>query len=481
MLILITTRTKLMELTEKIALERRKIEQGNPVLNLVGPCGIGDGIIQLTNNEIEQLIISFKTKRKDEDVCFFVPASGSGSRMFKIFFDYLATAYPKDLEAAKQRSIEMLDNLDQLPIRTLLSEKWIALLEDGATPPDELIEYLISKSGLNLGAQPKGLIPFHYYPAKTLNPFQEHLVQSEQIGGMLSRLHFTINKDFLLDIENSLAEISTNLVVSFSEQDPNTHAVAFDNNLNPALTNSNEPILRPSGHGALINNLNEIDADLILIRNIDNIQHQKKALTSSKYRAALAGKLIEFRDEVHNIVSKLSKDQSFESSIKILNAKYDLRLSEKELTYPEAAYDALNKPIRICGMVKNEGEPGGGPFWVKDENGKVSRQIIEKSQISDDPEHIKMIKSASHFNPVELFCSVRNFKKEQFDLTDFVNEEHYFLVRKTQDDQDIQYIERPGLWNGAMANWLTLFVEVDPKCFSPVKSVLDLLDDAHRG
>jgi len=468
-----------MELKEKIAIERRKIENGNPVLDLRGACKVGDGIIQLSDQELNDLKSSFEESRKELDLCFFTPASGSGSRMFKVFFEYLSEGYPFDEGEAIDRSIAMLDKIDQLPLRTLLSEKWIVQLQDGGMRPDAIINHMISADGLNLSSKPKGLIPFHHYESKTLNPFQEHLVQSEQVGGTLSRLHFTINKDYQNEIEDSLAELSTNLIVSFSEQNPESHAVAFDKDLNPAKDKSLQHILRPSGHGALIDNLNKIDADLILIRNIDNIQHQKKAFQSAKYRSALSAKLIEFRDDVFNVCAKIDKDQSFESSVKSLNDKYDLRLSDEELTNPRMAFDALNRPLRICGMVRNEGEPGGGPFWVKDSQGKESRQIIEKSQISDSEEHQKMVQHSTHFNPVELFCSVRNFKGEKFDLSSFVDESQYFLVQKTQDGKDIQYIEKPGLWNGAMANWLTLFVEIDSACFSPVKSVLDLLRDEH--
>lgn len=470
-----------MELTEKIENQGRKIKEGNPLINLSEACTINNGILKLTEVELNSLQASFKSSQHNLDLCFFTPASGSGSRMFKVFFDYLAEPYPSDAEALSERSIQMLDNIDQLPLRTLLKEKWIKQLEDGGIYPDEMLEDIVSADGLNLPAKPKGLIPFHYYKSKTLNAFQEHLIQSEQIGGDKSRIHFTVNPDFQNEIEHSLSEISTNLAISFSEQDSATNSVAFDSELNPVKNTKGEILMRPSGHGALIKNLNNIDADIILIRNIDNIQHQKKALTSEKYRMALSAKIIEFRDDVFNVLSKLSQDHSFESSIKILNDKYDLKLSTKELNSPTSAFEALNRPIRICGMVKNEGEPGGGPFWVKDAEEKLSRQIIEKSQISDNSVHQEMLRQASHFNPVELFCSVRNYKGEKFDLMNFVDENQYFVVQKTQDGKDIQYIEQPGLWNGAMANWLTLFIEIDSACFSPVKSVLDLLKEQHLG
>lgn len=467
-----------MDLKEKIANQRRKIEQGNPEIHLIDSCKIGTGIFQLSANEIKKYAASFERLRNENEIVFFIPASGSGSRMFEKFFTFI-TRHDLGHELAEETEL-LLKTIPQLPIFELLSE------DDQAqkTSQTELVEILktfVLNEELKLADLPKGLIPFHRYSGRVLNPFQEHLIQSEQIGGKKSKLHFTINPAFEEEILSTLKEVDSDLVCSFSAQSEDTHSIAFTEQLETAKDRFDNLILRPAGHGALINNLNSQDADLLFIRNIDNIQHQNKAKTSLTSRKALAAKLLEFRDEVHNVISKIARDHAFESSLTTLNNKYNLRLSEKQLVSPNEVFKALNKPMRICGMVKNEGEPGGGPFWVADENGIETRQIIEKSQISDHPEQLALMQTATHFNPVELFCCVRDYKGDKFDLLEFVNESTYFVVDKTNEGQAIKYIEQPGLWNGAMANWLTLFYEIDSDCFSPVKTVMDLLNEAHLG
>ena len=468
-----------MELTEKIEIQRRKIKAGNPAIQLVDSCRIENGINPLSSKSRDQLAKEFDQLKKELDLCFFVPASGSGSRMFKAFFDFLAIPVEDRTGTQKNLAYELIGQIQQLGIANLLNADIAQLLSEGDEKfADIIVKAFVDKHQLDLSSWPKGLIPFHIYEKEILNPFQEHLIHSKRVGNPNSKIHFTINRTFENKISEKLDEVSCDLKMSFSEQDPSTNSIAFTEGLEVA-TENNQPITRPAGHGTLINNLNAITADIIFIRNIDNLQHQSKGNTSIVTRKALGSVLMKFKIDVDNILSKIARDHAFESSIKALNDKYDLRLSESELTSPTAAFEALNRPLRICGMVKNEGEPGGGPFWVKDKNARINRQIIEKSQISDDTEQLKLVGSATHFNPVELICSVRDFNGEKFDLLDFVNEDQYFIVRKTQGGQDIQYIEQPGLWNGAMANWLTLFYEIDAACFSPVKSVFDLLKDPH--
>lgn len=467
-----------MELTEKIEIQRKKIEAGNPAIQLIDSCRLNHGIHQLSTAEIQKAAKAFDEIKSTLDLCFFVPASGSGSRMFKIFFDFLSAS--KDgLNSDENSAYEMITKLQQLGIANLLNADTAQLLSDGDEKYAEIIvKSFIDKHQLNLSEQPKGLIPFHIYEDEILNPFQEHLIHSKAVGTKKSRIHFTINKAFESQIKEKINDLDFEMEVSFSEQDPQTNSIAFTNELQPATENG-QLITRPAGHGTLINNLNAISGDLIFIRNIDNLQHQSKGAISIDTRKALGNELLNFKMAIDNVLSKLSKDQAFESSLKTLNDTFDLKLTEQELTSPTAAFEALNRPIRICGMVKNEGEPGGGPFWVKGETDKISRQIIEKSQISNDPDQLKLVETATHFNPVELVCSVKDYKGDKFNLLDFVNEEQYFIVKKTQGGQDIQYIEQPGLWNGAMANWLTLFYEIDADCFSPVKSVFDLLKEPH--
>lgn len=465
-----------MELKEKIEIQRRKIEAGNPSIELVDSCRIDEGIKQLSLSELKTSAEHFDQQKQDLDLCFFVPASGSGSRMFKAFFDYLSLDHSQNNNSAS----DLLSQIEQLGISNLLSPDMAKLLAEKAANSTEIIvKTFVDKDQLNLSALPKGLIPFHIYDNRTLNPFQEHLLHSAEVGNSNSKIHFTIDKKFEQQISNKIVGICDSLNTSFSQQDPLTNSIAFTNDLEPAKEN-NEIISRPAGHGTLINNLNKLNADVIFIRNIDNLQHQSKSNKSVLTRKALANELLNFKNEAHNVLSKIARDHAFESSIKTLNDKYNLELNDFELTSPNTAFDALNRPIRICGMVKNEGEPGGGPFWVKDNAGKVSRQIVEKAQISNDEAQLKLVEKSTHFNPVELVCSVKSFDNHKFDLLDFVNHDQYFIVSKSQAGQDIKYIEQPGLWNGAMANWLTLFYEIDADCFSPVKSVFDLLKAPHR-
>lgn len=458
-----------MDLQEKVSKQREKIQNGNPTIELVDSCRLENGILKLSNDEVSELSEAFTAICREKEITFFTPASGSGSRMFKALFTALDN---------QDSSPELCQQLLQLPLIQNLSSESVENLKAGSA--QKALEEILKTEHLNYGNTPKGLIPFHFYDSKVRNPFQEHLIQSETIGGQASHIHFTINADFESAIIASIAELSEKRKVSFSEQDPSTNSIAFDDQLEPATDENDNIITRPAGHGALIHNLNAVDADLILIRNIDNMQHQDKANTSTLYRRALGAKLELFKEEVHNVLSKISRDHAFESSIKLLNESYQLHLTEKQLASPTAAFDALNRPIRVCGMVKNEGEPGGGPFWVKSSDGSISRQIIEKSQISDSEAHQKMVQDATHFNPVELMCAVKDFRGEKFDLTEFVDENQFFIVHKTQGGQNIQYIEQPGLWNGAMANWITLFYEIPADCFSPVKSVFDLLQPLHQ-
>jgi hypothetical protein len=472
-------------LQDKIEAQRKKIEQGNPYLDLVGPCRLEDGIHQIRQKDKEDLIANFDQSKGDLKISFFIPASGSGSRMFSALFEVTQNETPSATSISFADNF--IDKLEYLPFFDSTLAKLKNDYVEGRIDRVEVLDYVLKKNkeqGLGLGEKPKGLIPFHSYDSFIANPFQEHLIQGREIGGHSAAFHFTINSQFEHEIIDAINAVDKDhgatFKFEFSEQDPNTNAIAFNDKLEPIFLEGERVLTRPAGHGTLINNLNKIDADIIFIRNIDNMQHYRKAETSMLTRKTLAGALIDFKEKVGNVLSKVERNHAFESSIKSLNDTYDLRLSDKQLQDSTHAFQALNRPIRICGMVKNEGQPGGGPFWVKDENGNVSRQIVEKSQISDSEKHLKLLDHATHFNPVELFCSIKNYKGEKFDLINYVNKDHYFIVKKTQEGEPITYIEEPGLWNGAMANWITLFYEIESNCFSPVKTVLDLLDPPHQ-
>ncbi|MBD3638908.1 MAG: DUF4301 family protein [Crocinitomicaceae bacterium] len=466
---------------DKTDIQRKKIKQGNPTINLQDSCRIGNGIQQLTSAEKAHLIQLYQERKDALEICFFIPASGSGSRMFSDFYAYLSEPENLDLQKAAQN---FMANIQNLAIFQKLSDDWKEKIRQNAVHPTEFLHYLLSEQGLNLGNLPKGMIPFHQYGDRVLNPFQEHLIQGSTIGNSSSQFHFTINKQFEDEIKASLRQVEQDYGVtynfSFSEQDPDTHSIAFTPDLEPAANGSGKIITRPAGHGALIKNLNKIIADLVFIRNIDNMQHQEKATASNQTRQQLAGALLRFQDDIREILEKVTNNENFSEDVRSFNETYDMRIPDDLFGDREFVLNYFNRPLRVCGMVKNEGAPGGGPFWVKN-NGYLTRQIIEKSQIDDHPEQIKLMETATHFNPVELVCSVRDYTGNKFDLSQFVDEHQYFIVHKTQEGKSIQYIEQPGLWNGAMAHWLTLFYEIDSACFSPVKTVMDLLKPAHQG
>lgn len=463
---------------DQIDIQRKKLLAGNPSIDLIDSCRINHGILAFDNEQLNQFAQAFDNIKSEKEIEFFVPASGSGSRMFAKLYSFLNQTTDKE---AREWALEFSKKLPSLAVFQELP-KDIQMLAGKEEKLEELIGFILGEDGLNLGQYPKGLIPFHVYEDYITNPFQEHLLQGVTIAHNQARFHFTINKDFEAHIEESIA-IQTkrdeeDYIVRFSEQNPETNSYAFDDQFEVAFDKNGGMIRRPAGHGALIHNLDSINADIVFIRNIDNMQHLDKAQTSIETRKALAGILLNFQAEVHNCLKKLDRGDAFSSSASAIHQKYDLRMDKEQLGNAEYVRKFFNRPIRICGMVKNEGEPGGGPFWVKNK-GWTNRQIVEKSQIADRPEHLKLMETATHFNPVELVCAVKNSAGNKFKLLDYVNDDQYFIVHKTQEGRAIQYIEQPGLWNGAMANWLTLFVEIDSSCFSPVKTIMDLHKDAH--
>jgi hypothetical protein len=465
---------------EQIDIQRKKLKSGNPALELVGPCIPGDGILVLNTEQKKSYFESYLELGGKFGVVHFIPASGSGSRMFDALFDFVQNPIPKD--TSKNFVDEFITHIhefaffDKLPVS--LQDK----VKNGTIDKAEFIRYLLSEKGMNFRDCPKGLVPFHKYEHEIRNAFQEHILNGLEVDPN-SDFHFTINRKFEKEINESLNELKKDHTFgfTFSEQDKSTDAFAFDQNLNVVLDENGNYVTRPAGHGALLKNLNTVEADLVFMRNIDNIQHQNQSGVSVETRKTLGGILIKLRVAIIEILIELDSGEINTQKIQHLNNEFDLRIPVDKMNDRNFMIDLLNRPVRICGMVKNEGQPGGGPFWVKDEQGLVRRQIIEKSQISDKPEQLRMLDLATHFNPVEIVCSVKNFHGNQFDLMQFRNDKHYFIVHKTEKGKPIQYIEEPGLWNGSMDKWTTVFVEIDSDCFSPVKTVLDLLGSLHQG
>lgn len=472
-----------MDLTERIKLQQENIEKGNPKLELLNSCRIGNGITTLSEEETKAAV-SFYEKRKHEiKISFFIPSSGSGSRMFGALYDFLQSQNPDD------ETIEFIEHLvnsiPEFAFYNKLPQSVKDDLKSGNIDIESFIKLLLSQEGFDFGNRPKGLIPFHRYGNFIINPFQEHILQGAEIGGEKAHFHFTINTVFEPEISHSvkiLKEITgIDFFFDFSVQDERTNSIAFDAETNAPIYDENgDLITRPAGHGALLENLNQIDSGLIFIRNIDNIQHQDHSYNSISSRKMLAGVLLEFQEAAHQILRDLDAGNDTFEELAELNQKYDLKISDSDLRNPEKIRLLLNRPIRICGMVKNEGQPGGGPFWVADQDGNETRQIVEKSQISSKSSQIGLLIKSTHFNPVEIICAPKDYQGNKFDLLQFRNDSQYFIVHKTHKGKRVRFIEKPGLWNGGMANWITLFYEINNDCFSPVKTVLDLLKPLHR-
>ncbi len=475
----ICLKLKYYKLEQSVEQQKEKILKGNPFIEIVKPCRNGDGINVIDEQKNNFYIKYFDSIKSNIKTAYFIPASGSGSRMFGQLYNYLE-GNPNDntIEFIEQ----LLNNIQNFAFYNKLPQYFKKDIKTGKINIESLIKFILYEEGLNFGQLPKGLIPFHLYGKFIINPFQEQILQGVKVASENTQFNFTINQDFEKNINHSikiLKEITgVNFSYQFSIQDKKTHSVAFNNNNEIVVDESNQPILRPSGHGALIDNLNAIDADLIFIKNIDNVQHYSKAKKSINTAKTIGGLLVDFKQKVDSLLTTIDA-QSSQIQIKAteLNNNFNLGLSEKEISNSDTLKTFFNRPIRICGMVKNEGQPGGGPFFVKNDDGKITPQIIEKSQIKNN--QLSILLHATHFNPVFMACAVKNYKKIKFDLTQYVNKDLYFIVHKNEKGKSIKYIENPGLWNGGMYNWLTLFYEIDSDCFSPVKTVLDLLKPLH--
>ena len=446
--------------------QKEKLKNGLPDLKLERPCVLGDGIITLTNLSN---LNNFK-----ETVSWFIPASGSGSRMFQFLYDFL-----NDGDLSKNEINFFLTSLPSFAFYKSLDPEIRTNFEKGLISKRDFIEYVLLDSRLNLSKVPKGLIPFHTEKEIISNSFQDSIKQGLKLSVEGIKFHFTIQKEFENEIESAISAILTEHLpkIEFSEQYKETDSIAFDEDFNPIKIAQSQFLTRPSGHGALLTNLNRVDADYVLIRNIDNIQHNSKSGESLHVWT----ELLSLAKQIKTELTEIWNNPSIEL-LKQLNYKFSLFHSDEmeKVIQKEDILALINRPLRICGMVKNSGQPGGGPFWVKSENGVLTKQIVEKAQISRDENQQTILEKSTHFNPVMIVGSLKDFKGEKFDLTKFIDDQSYFIVNKTHEGKNIQYIENPGLWNGSMAHWNTVFVEIPSEVFSPVKTILDLLDERHQ-
>lgn len=497
---------------EKVCSQIELFKTGLPFVNLQSAATINHGILKLSDEEKEAFIQLFDAKRNDYSILKFVPASGAATRMFKSFFSFIEDYNPdqETVNAYINRTKEALlavffVGLEKLPFYRIVLDKIEKIYPEYHSSSTDKQRYMFVKTmldedKLNYGFFPKGLLPFHLYKEHTATAFEEHLFEAALYASANNKavLHYTISEKYkdIFDDEfkkiQTIVERKTNtkFEISFSYQKEATDTIAVTEYNEPFRAEDNSLLFRPSGHGALLSNLGDLDADIIFIKNIDNVVVFKYEDEVSEYKKMLAGILIQLQDKAFRYLKKLESQDISQADLveiaKFLTNKMNVVISsefEKYANEYQIKYltEKLNRPIRVCGMVKNEGEPGGGPFWVKDESGQVSLQIVESAQISKkDKKQKEILKNATHFNPVDLVCGTKDYKGNRFDLEQFVDHKTAFITMKTKTGKDLKALELPGLWNGSMAYWNTIFVEVPLITFNPVKTVTDLLKPTHQ-
>lgn len=476
---------------------------------VVEPATIGNGIIQLDESQIQQKANFFDDNKSNLKLIKFVPASGAATRMFKFLNEFLndfdikkesINAYINRKKAGKLSLF--IVGLDKFPFFEEVRETLKKTYPDFDNLESDYKNYyfiktMLSSEYFNYSNKPKAILPFHQYKNHIAIPIEEHLYEcaSYSSSNGNSHLHFTLSeshqKGFDDLIENTKSnveeETQTKIKVSFSYQNKKTDVLAVDNANNPFRDENGKLLFRPGGHGALIENLYGLDGDVIFIKNIDNVIQNHKEI-NALYKKALAGLMVTLQNQIFSYLQVLEDGQSvkIEEMIDFAKTNLNVKISDEVNKYTlenQIAHlkNILNRPIRVCGMVKNEGDAGGGPFWVRDSNGVVSLQIVETSQIDlNNAEQANIFSGSTHFNPVDLVCGILNYKGEKFYLPDFVDDNSGFIVQKNQNGKPLKSYELPGLWNGAMAKWITVFVEVPLITFNPVKTVNDLLKPPHQ-
>ncbi len=455
------------------------LNTGSQFSQLKKPATLGDGIIPLSKENTKKYAALFDANKSLIRIKKFVPASGAATRMFKELAEYAKIG-------VKTSAIkELFESLDKLAFENLIPSNLNNL---------QKAIYILNELGYQ--STPKGLIPFHKYQGFTRTPFKEHWIEGLNYAATNGKveLHFTVSEEHQLAFEkiyktriNSFfKEYNLGLKIDFSHQHRATDTIIVDTNGEILVDiNTGMPIVRPGGHGALIQNLNSIEADLIFVKNIDNVAHENHIETTTRYKKALAGVLLELKNKVFEQLNLIDSETFDLNKLEHVGGEV---MIEKPRNYND--WDdtlkvnfwkiAFNRPIRVCGMVKNEGEPGGGPFWVEDKKG-VSLQIVESAQIDNsNSEQATILQQATHFNPVDLVCYTTDYKGNKFNLMNFIDESTAFITKKSVNGKDVNVLERPGLWNGAMANWNTIFVEVPIETFNPVKTLNDLLKPSHQ-
>jgi len=489
---------------ESIAKQLETFVKGIPYSNVVTTASIGNGIEAFSEENQQQLIQLFDAEKEQLELVKFVPASGAATRMFKFLHQFLETYNPnaktlnKYIKKGNHKALDtFLSNLKEFAFVNEVRKKIRESYPDYKTSKKGkrahyFVKTMLEKEGLGYKNLPKGLIPFHKYQKYYTTAFEEQLYEAAFYASAKDNvyLHFTFSEEHVSKfkeefeaVKNRLTKLTKiNFHISYSFQKKETDTIAVTEENKPFRDSNDNLTFRPSGHGALLENLNEVNADIVFIKNIDNVIIREHVEEVAHYKKVLAGKLLWLQQRSFEFLEILSNENSSEEEIKEIQSFIWNHLNCKELPKTkDALYNKLNRPIRVCGVVKNTGAPGGGPFWVKNNEGETTLQIVETAQIDTKDAHQKAIlNEATHFNPVDLVCGIRNFKGEKFDLKKYSDPNTGFISLKSQDGKPLKALELPGLWNGTMAKWNTVFVEVPLLTFNPVKTVNDLLQPEHR-
>lgn len=487
------------ELTpEKIIAQVNQFVSGFPSMEMKRAAVIGDGILKLSKDQIEKYSNDYDLKCSSLDVIKFVPASGAASRMFKALFEFMELnvgSENQDKALLQNKSVQyFFSNLSSFAFYDELQE---VLKRQGESVDSmlkrhfygEILEIILTHKGMNYGNLPKGLLYFHKEGDHSKLPVEEHLIESAQYATSngMARVHFTVSPEHLNLFKENLIRLiplyekkyGCTYEVSYSVQKNSTDTVAVTED-NQLFRNQDDSLLfRPAGHGALIENLNDLNAELIFIKNIDNVVPDRLKEATVQYKKALAGVALNMRDRISDVRNKVSSGEIQQADIsKFL--KNELNVEMPDNASIDQLLNKLNRPLRVCGMVINTGAPGGGPFWCENQDGSVSLQIVESSQMdASRPDQAAIIANATHFNPVDIVVLKKRPDNAYYDLRKYIDETTGFISSKSKDGKTLRAMELPGLWNGSMSDWNTIFVEVPAVTFNPVKEVNDLLKSEH--
>ncbi len=489
---------------EAIQEQLKSFATGFPYLRLSASASIGNGILRVDENNAKEYLAAWDNYLAEEHrIIKFVPASGAASRMFKNLFEFLDAEYDEPTTDFEKK---FFDRISDFAFYDALNDACVVLygntieglVDEGNYK--EVVAALLGEEGLNYGALPKGLLQFHAYDTQVRTAMEEHLAEGAMYAGNAARdvnVHFTVSHDHLPLFRDLVEQVrpeyereyNVRYHISFSEQKPSTDTIAADMENKPFRDSDGSLLFRPGGHGALIENLNDIDADVIFVKNIDNVVPDRLKEVTVRYKKIIGGVLVSIKNQIDAYLAQLRRGEYTAELLQqmvnflengLFNRREDISsLSETELV----AYliKKFDRPVRVCGMVKNVGEPGGGPFLAYNQDGTVSLQILESSQIDmNNAEARSFFETGTHFNPVDLVCAVRNGEGQKYQLPNFVDKNTGFISYKSKSGKELKALELPGLWNGAMSDWNTLFVEVPIETFNPVKTVNDLLREQHQ-